>query len=247
MIKVLKNRLEQGYRTTKYPKVPINLYSRYRGLPTVHQECDKELARKCAEDCPQQALDPDKMIIDLGRCTFCGQCEIQSGGKFVTFSTNFELGTTSRESLYTSGSLPALAEHSKKHFKSLFGRSLQLRQVSAAGCNSCEADINVLGTPFFDLQRFGIDYVASPRHADGIHLTGPISNNMRAAVLTTYEAIPSPKVVIANGCCAISGGPFWGSKDIVGDLNSLIPVDLYIPGCPPHPMTHLHSLINFFK
>ncbi len=247
MLKVIQNRREQGYRTTKYPEEPINLYSRYRGLPTVHQDCDKELARKCADACPQQAIDTDKMVIDIGRCTFCGQCEIQSQGKFVSFSNNFELGTTTREALLTSGSLPALAEHSKKHFKSLFGRSLQLRQISAAGCNSCEADTNVLGTPFFDLQRFGIDFVASPRHADGIHVTGPISNNMKAAVLSTWEAVPAPKVVIASGCCSISGGPFYGSKDIVGDLNSLIPVDLYIPGCPPHPLTTLHALLQFFK
>ncbi len=247
MLKVIQNRREQGYRTTNYPKEPITLYSRYRGLPTVHQECDKELARQCAEACPQQAIDADKMLIDIGRCTFCGQCEIQSQGELVTFSNNFELGTSSREALFTSGSLPALAEHSKQHFKSLFGRSLQLRQISAGGCNSCEADTNVLGTPFFDLQRFGIDFVASPRHADGIHVTGPISNNMKAAVLSTYEAVPSPKVVIASGCCSISGGPFWGSKDVVGDLNSLIPVDLYIPGCPPHPMTTLHALLHFFK
>lgn len=247
MLKVIQNRREQGYRTTRYPEEPISLYSRYRGLPTVHQDCDWELARKCADSCPQQAIDADKMVIDIGRCTFCGQCEIQSQEKFVTFSNNFELGATSREALFTSGSLPALAEHSKKHFKSLFGRSLQLRQISAGGCNSCEADTNVLGTPFFDLQRFGIDFVASPRHADGIHVTGPISNNMRAAVLSTWEAVPAPKVVIASGCCSISGGPFYGSKDIVGDLNSLIPVDLYIPGCPPHPMTTLHALLQFFK
>ncbi len=247
MLKVFSTRANQGYRTTKYPLEPITLYSRYRGLPTVHQNCDRELARQCAADCPQQALDAEAMSIDLGRCTFCGQCEIQSGGKFVSFSQNFELGASRRKDLITAGSLPALAEHSKQHFKKLFGRSLQLRQVSAAGCNSCEADTNVLGTPFFDLQRFGIDFVASPRHADGIHVTGPISKNMRAALLSTYEAVPAPKVVIASGCCSISGGPFWGSPDVVGDLNSLIPVDLYIPGCPPHPLTTLHALLQFFK
>ena len=108
-------------------------------------------------------------------------------------------------------------------------------------------DTNVLNTPFFDLSRFGIQFVASPRHADGIHVTGPVSKNMRQAVLTTWEAVPDPKVVIASGACAISGGPFYGSDDIVGDLNSLIPVDLYIPGCPPHPLTTLHALLSFFK
>ena len=143
--------------------------------------------------------------------------------------------------------MPDLAAHAKQHFKKLFGRSLQLRQVSAGGCNACEADTNVLNTPFFDLSRFGIDFVASPRHADGIHVTGPITRNMRAALLATYEAVPEPRVVIASGSCPISGGPFHGSGEIVAPLDSLLPVDLYIPGCPPHPMTTLHALLAFFK
>ena len=140
-----------------------------------------------------------------------------------------------------------LAEHTKKHFKKLFGRSLQLRQVSAAGCNACEADLNVLATPFFDLARFGINFVASPRHADGIVVTGPVSRNMKTALLQTYEATPAPKVVIAVGSCTLSGGPFRGSAEITEGLDQLLPVDLYIPGCPPHPLTNLHALLTYFK
>ena len=142
---------------------------------------------------------------------------------------------------------PTLADHSKQHFKKLFGRSLQLRQVSAAGCNACEADLNVLATPFFDLARFGINFVASPRHADGIVVTGPISRNMKTALLQTYEAVPDPKVVIAVGSCTLTGGPFRGSPEITEGLDSLLPVDLFIPGCPPHPLTNLHALLTFFK
>ena len=110
----------------------------------------------------------------------------------------------------------------------------------------CKADTNVLNTPFFDLSRFGIDFVASPRHADGVHVTGPISRNRRTALLETYAAVPEPKVVIASGCCALSGWPFYGSPEITGDLNSIIPVDLYIPGCPPHPLPTLHALLAYF-
>ena len=157
------------------------------------------------------------------------------------------MGAARRGDLITQGSLPDLASHAKAHFKQLFGRSLQLRQVSAGGCNACEADTNVLTTPFFDLSRFGIDFVASPRHADGIHVTGPLTRNMRTALLETYAAVPEPKVVIASGCCAISGGPFHGSPEIMTGLDSLLPVDLYIPGCPPHPLTTLHALLAFFK
>jgi Ni,Fe-hydrogenase III small subunit len=185
--------------------------------------------------------------IDLGRCTFCGECARVADGAFVQFSSTFELAAANRQDLITDGSLPDLAARSNARFKKLFGRSLQLRQVSAGGCNACEADTNVLNTPFFDLSRFGIDFVASPRHADGLHVTGPITRNMQAALLATYAAIPSPKVVIASGCCAISGGPFYGSKEIIGDLTSILPVDLFIPGCPPHPLTTLHALLAFFK
>jgi len=247
MLKIIKNKIEQGCKTSKYPRQPISLYQRYRGRPNVNKSCSDDIARQCAALCPQDCIDPSEKTIDLGRCTFCGQCETLGDGVFVTFSQNFELATADRKDLITDGNLPDLAQHSKQHFKKLFGRSLQLRQVSAAGCNSCEADTNVLNTPFFDLSRFGIDFVASPRHADGIHVTGPISRNMRQALMDTYDAVPSPKIVIASGSCSISGGPFYGSDEIVGDLNKLLPVDLYIPGCPPHPMTTLHALLNYFK
>lgn len=247
MLKIIKNKLEQGCRTSAYPKQPISLYERFRGRPEINRGCDPAIIQHCADACPQEAIDGVACTVDLGRCTFCGLCEMLSEGRFIRFSQNFELGTANRADLVTDGQYADLASHSKQHFKKLFGRSLQLRQVSAAGCNSCEADTNVLNTPFFDLSRFGIDFVASPRHADGIHVTGPISLNMRAALLSTYEAVPSPKVVIASGCCSISGGPFYGSDDVVGDLNSLLPVDLYIPGCPPHPLTTLHAMLAFFK
>jgi Ni,Fe-hydrogenase III small subunit len=147
----------------------------------------------------------------------------------------------------TDGAIPDLAAHAKKHFKALFGRSLQLRQVSAAGCNACEADLNVLATPFFDLARFGINFVASPRHADAIVVTGPISRNMKTALLQTYEAVPAPKAVIAVGSCTLSGGPFRGSAEITEGLDQLLPVDLFIPGCPPHPLTNLHAFLCYFK
>jgi Ni,Fe-hydrogenase III small subunit len=247
MIKILQNRFEQGYRTSAYPKQPIQLPERYRGRPQIVPDAAAELAARCAAACPQEAIDADRKRIDMGRCVFCGTCERLSEGRFVTFTQDFEIAAAQKEHLITDGSLPALADHAKQHFKKLFGRSLQLRQVSAAGCNACEADLNVLATPFFDLARFGINFVASPRHADAVVVTGPISRNMKTALLQTYEAVPAPKAVIAVGSCTLSGGPFRGSPEITEGLDQLLPVDLFIPGCPPHPLTNLHAFLSFFK
>lgn len=253
MLNVLKNRYEQGHRTSAYPKEKIELPARYRGLPVIREGGSAQVAEKCAAACPQDAIDPKLKKIDLGRCVFCGDCERISDredeeeDRFISFGRDFELGVAERGHLLTDGALPALADHAKTHFKKLFGRSLQLRQVSAAGCNACEADLNVLATPFFDLARFGINFVASPRHSDGIVVTGPISKNMKTALLQTYDAVPAPKVVIAVGSCTISGGPFRGGPENADGLETIMPVDLFIPGCPPHPLTNLHALLNFFK
>ena len=247
MFTTLKNRYEQGYKTCNYPNEKPAVFSRYRGRPIVQKDAPLEVIHACAEACPQDAININTKKIDLGRCVFCGTCEQISKGKFVRFTGDFEIATAQKDHLTTHGDLPNLDEHSKQHFKGLFGRSLQLRQVSAGGCNACEADLNVLATPFFDLARFGINFVASPRHSDGIVVTGPVSRNMRTALLKTYEAIPEPKVVIAVGSCALTGGPFMGSPEITQGLDTILPVDLFIPGCPPHPLTNLHALLTFFK
>jgi Ni,Fe-hydrogenase III small subunit len=140
-----------------------------------------------------------------------------------------------------------LAAALDEKLRRLFGRSLRLRQVSAGGCNACEADTNVLGTIGWDLGRFGIQFVASPRHADGLLITGNVTKNMELALKKAYEAIPTPKIVIAVGACAIAGGPFVGFPEIHNGATAIVPIDLFIPGCPPHPLTILDGLLRFLN
>jgi Ni,Fe-hydrogenase III small subunit len=137
-----------------------------------------------------------------------------------------------------------LADALDRKMRRLFGRSLKLRQVSAGGCNGCEVEANATGNVVFDALRFGIQFVASPRHADGLLITGPVTRNMELALRKTYDAVPAPKIVIACGACAISGGPFRDNPEVLNGCEGILPVDLYIPGSPPHPLTILDGLLR---
>jgi Ni,Fe-hydrogenase III small subunit len=243
-IKILYHQGKQFIPDVRTAKVP----GIFRGRPAISTaRVDLALLQ---ELCPVNAITTDPVTIDLGRCTFCGECERCYPDK-IRFTADYRIATNERERLVVkegdSSPVAVNPDSVREEIHRLFKRSLKLRQVSAAGDNSCEWELNAANNVQFDMSRFGIEFVASPRHADGIVITGPVSENMAEPLQMTYDAVPDPKIIVLAGTDAISGGVFEGSPALNRSFLDKYPVDLYIPGNPAHPLTIINGLLDLTR
>jgi Ni,Fe-hydrogenase III small subunit/formate hydrogenlyase subunit 6/NADH:ubiquinone oxidoreductase subunit I len=269
MFRIIQQTIRTGVVTTTYPETPAEISPAFRGKPVFDFERWQN-ARPAAEVCPTQAIavrdngDERTVTVDYGRCVFCGLCAETGQDQAVRITRDFELATRDRGHLIvtadyrlnpdgTHGQLLRVStseddvetagRRTKTAIRKVLGRSLAIRQVDAGSCNGCELEIVALNNPIYDIERFGIHFVASPRHADMLLVTGPVTRNMELALLKTFRATPDPKIVVAVGACGISGGIFGENYASLGGVDKVLPVDVYIPGCPPRPQALLHGIL----
>lgn len=226
----------------------VQLKAPFRGRPEISKvKVDEEAL---AAVCPLGAIEVNPVRLDMGKCAFCGECAFAFPDK-IKFTQDYRIATNVRENLIVregvSTPVRIVKEVVRPEVRKAFRRSLKLRQVSAGGDNSCELELGAAGNANFDMGRYGIEFVASPRHADGVVITGPISENMAEALELTYEAIPDPKIVVLCGVDAISGGIFESSRALDRSFLEKVNVDLFIPGNPSHPLTIVNALLDLTR
>lgn len=249
MFDLLRARMRQGMRTSSFPYGGADFPERFRGLPVLDPNAEaRPEHREPASSAFVTTSGDGQPMLDIGSCLFSPEEAVDCGAAgAVVFTRDHRMASSTREGLISPTGEVELARALDARMLQLFGRSLRLRSVVAGSCGGCEAELTALGNVVFDLSRFGIQFVASPRHADGVVITGAFNRNMRVALEKTIEATPAPKLIIAVGACAISGGPFRGSPEIEDGVPSGIHVDLYVPGCPPHPLTILDGLLRLLN
>ncbi|HEY5507704.1 MAG TPA: NADH:ubiquinone oxidoreductase, partial [Paludibacter sp.] len=247
MLENLKIVFHQGKQYIPDPTT-VEVPGIFRGRPVISLEKVDET--ELIALCPTNAITNQPIQIDLGKCTFCGECAMRFPEK-ISFTKEYKIASNERERLIvTEGEdkpIEVNPDTVRKEIHRVFGKSLKLRQVSAGGDNSCEMELNAANNVQFDISRYGIDFVASPRHADGIVITGPITKNMAEAVQICYDAIPEPKIIVLVGTDAISGGLFADSPAIDRSFLNNHHVDLYIPGNPAHPLSIVNGLLDLTR
>ena len=273
MFKILQKTLSTGIVTVNYPAKPAKISERFRGRPSFDFDKWKDArpaAEVCPTGAISlsEKGDSQKVTVDYGLCVFCGLCAEATSDQAVRITQEFELATSDRRNLvltaeYTLNAdrthrrlrrvdrqlvnaetaIENLGQKARETIQKILGRSLAIREVDAGSCNGCELEIVALNNPVHDIERFGIQFVASPRHADMLLVTGPVTRNMELALLKTYRAMAEPKVVVAVGACGISGGIFGVNYASLGGVDKVLPVDVYIPGCPPRPQALLHGIL----
>jgi len=247
MLENLKIVFHQGKQYIPDPTT-VEVPGIFRGRPVISLEKVDET--ELIVLCPTNAITNQPIQIDLGKCTFCGECAMRFPEK-ISFTKEYKIASNERERLIvTEGEdkpIEVNPDTVRKEIHRVFGKSLKLRQVSAGGDNSCEMELNAANNVQFDISRYGIDFVASPRHADGIVITGPITKNMAKALQICYDAIPEPKIIVLVGTDAISGGLFADSPAIDRSFLNNHHVDLYIPGNPAHPLSIVNGLLDLTR
>ncbi len=257
MLRAILRSLRTGVVTIRYPEQPARIPERFRGAPAVRPGSSFD-ALPPPSPCPSGAItggaEHPRYDIDLARCVFCGRCAERSLGGAIELGREVELAARRRESLVVqverdaegrAAALPSPPPGAQvaEWIRRTLGRSLQLRHLDSGSCNACDWELTALLNPVYDVRRLGIDFVASPRHADGVIVTGPVTRNLELAVRRTYEAVPEPRVVIAVGACAASGGIVGRSYASAGGVAEILPVDVFIPGCPPRPEAIIFGIL----
>ncbi len=256
MLTAILRSLRTGVVTERYPERPARIPERFRGAPQVRSGSLLD-ALPPPSTCPTGAIAlgeaQRRYSVDLARCVFCGRCEGSSAGGGIELGREIELAARDRHGLVVelerdaggrarplSASQPVQVAGT---IRRTLGRSLHLRHLDSGSCNACDWELTALLNPVHDARRLAVDFVASPRHADGVIVTGSVTRNLELAVRRTYEAIPEPRVVIAVGACAASGGIVGRSYASAGGVAEVLPVDVFIPGCPPRPEAILHGIL----
>jgi Ni,Fe-hydrogenase III small subunit/NAD-dependent dihydropyrimidine dehydrogenase PreA subunit len=247
MLNILKIIKHQGKQFIPDP-TKVKLTDIHPGRPVIEGKTCQASCNVCREICPVSAIETSPVTMDLGKCLFCSECESLCPVNKIKFTPDFKISSNDHSLLIVkegeAHEIRLEADKIRKEIKQCFGHSLKLRLVSSGSCNGCELELNAAGNVNFDMGRYGIEFLASPRHCDGVVITGPVVANSVKALELTYEAIPRPKIIILAGACAVSGGLFAETKAIERSFLENHPPDLLVPGCPPHPLTIMNGILQ---